>query len=452
MESHHLVVGEDQCLQGPPARHVEGVGDCVEPSAGGEGIRSGGRDPGGERPFGLDDPWRGEGTVEAGMSGLEKMAILAEPGHGIAYGGGGMASGCMAEGDGLQVCRRNHGDPCLEGFKRPPGDLQHGPVGPLWVEWAMVGRRSASQTETRRAFPPLALQVVEVAIGLAPSGDECCQRGRARCPRQPQAVEVFQDLAAAAGELIEERLVVPGNLETRHASDHRRHHDQAKVVKARCQDIAIEGADELPVAPQRCRIHRTPPRRGRAGHVGDHAVGMDLRIVVAAGDVTKGGGHQVIGPHPWPLACCAIEHSRLEKSFLDPAECRPRGMVMGVDHALVALEERFESHGLRRREDEIDTRPVPVLTLAYRSKPKTGSGHVPFEDRLEGFGIHRTCEAEGPGALPVPAACEAVFGIIIPHLPVPGIVAHGRGRGCQLGDARNHGPRSEMFLLCSVTS
>lgn len=174
-------------------------------------------------------------------------------------------------------------------------------------------------------------------------------------------------------------------------------------------------------------------------------MGVDLRIVVAAGNMAKGGGHQLIGPHPRPPARFAIEPSRLEKSFLDPVECLFRSMVVGVDHTLVTFEERFESHGLRRRKDEIDAGPVPMLALAYRSKSESGSGHMPLENRLEGFGVHRARQAEGPGAHPVPAACQTMFGIILPHLPVPGVVAHGRCSGCQLGDAGDHGPHSGMF-------
>ena len=167
-------------------------------------------------------------------------------------------------------------------------------------------------------------------------------------------------------------------------------------------------------------------------HVGDHGMGVELRIEIARGVVAEGGGDDLLISRPHHLPRHGILHPGLGDVFFDPRERRLHCPVMRLDDAGVAADQGRERHRLRRGEGEIAAGTVedfPVLAPAPELGARTVR-HLAFEDLPEDFRIDRPLEPEVLRALAEPAAGGAVLGIVLRVVAVALVVARAlRGRG-----------------------
>ena len=198
-----------------------------------------------------------------------------------------------------------------------------------------------------------------------------------------------------------------------------------------------------------------------ARHVGDHGMGVELGIEIAARDMAEGCRDHVgrLDPRAFPRG--RIPAAGLQEVPLDPVQRRPHRLVMGMHHAAVAMgitpgrQQGRQRHRFGRREGDVETRAVLMGAVALAAKADAGADHVARQQRLElaGRDMKVGPQSQGQRAPAVPEAAVAVFRVLRPpgvavrlaRCVVAAVAAQvvGRGRrGCQVADRRNHGSLS----------
>ena len=136
--------------------------------------------------------------------------------------------------------------------------------------------------------------------------------------------------------------------------------------------------------------HRAPFAVLPLHHVGEHGMGVKLRIEVPRGVVPERGGDDLLvaGAHHAPGL--RVLHAGLGRVPLDPVERRRDGAVVDVDDTLVAADQGGEGDGFRGGEGEVAAGTVEDLAV-LAAPPELGSGpvwHLAFEHRAERVRIH----------------------------------------------------------------
>ena len=273
---------------------------------------------------------------------------------------------------------------------------------------------------------------------LAPSGLQRRRLGGRRIVVPALLVDVIDDLLPARREGVERLLGPAGDLEARHRSDHRLLEFVAEIHQAARQLIAVVGADQQAAGTEPSHVQAAPRAVRAPGHVGDDAVGVELGIEVAAGQMPEGPCHHALRPAALSLARCRIVHARHEEIPLDHVEGRPDRLVMGPDHPLVAHDEGLERNRLRGRERDVDARAVLVLAVPRPPQTDVGAGNMAGEDGFEGLRFDVTAKGKVAGRRTVPEACPAVFRVVLRIVSVLLEIVHRHGSGRDGGDGGDH--------------
>ena len=240
--------------------------------------------------------------------------------------------------------------------------------------------------------------------------------------------QVGQDLAAAPGEGIEETVVVAGKLEARHRPHHGRRDGEAVFQQAGRELVAVVRPDELLVPPQPRRLDAAPVSNRVARHVRHHAVGMELGVEVAAGEVAEACHHHAVGPDAGTAPGSRIPAPGLQEVRLHPVQRRPHRLVMGSDHPPVACDQAFQGHRLRRRERDVPARTVIVFALAHPPQADPLAGYMAVQKGFEARRADVAPQAEIARRASVPEARAAVFRVVLRVVAVALVVVDRRRR------------------------
>ena len=286
-----------------------------------------------------------------------------------------------------------------------------------------------------------------------------CRKGRLL--RRRLAVDpalllhVGQNLLSARREGLLEPPSVARDLETRDPARHRRHDRIAPLDQPPRQLVAVIRPDQPCVAVQQHGLHARPHSLRIPGHVGHDRVGVELRIEVAARDMTKQRRHHRGRLHPRPPAGGRIPAPGLQHRRLDPVEGRAHRLVMRAQHRPVAArvllrrQQRRQRHRFRGGKSDVEARPVLVLPIPQAPEAGVRPDHVALEqllegsrrDSLAGFQPQRGRAAAVPRA-PVLLLLRAQIRLVV---PLPQVIAAfleeilrgGGGRG-QVADGGDH--------------
>ena len=297
------------------------------------------------------------------------------------------------------------------------------------------GHSLPDQPQCLRPRAPFRHEVRESPVLLAPAR---VQRRHLRILRrvgQLLLFQVFQDRPAPAREGIDERALVTRKLEPRYRPHHARRHRHAERLKAPRQLVPIIRSDQLLAAADLRRLHAPPFPRGSARHVGQHAVGVQLRVLVAARQMPEPRHHHAIRAHPGAAAGRRVPAPGLQKLRLHEVERRAHRLVVSPDHAAVAHHQCLQRHRLRRRQGDVPARPVLVLPLAHPAETQIRPGHVSRQHRFEARWMHVGPEPQRLRRIPVPKTRLAVLGV------VPGVVGVALVIDHRLAGRTNHHDR-----------
>ena len=291
------------------------------------------------------------------------------------------------------------------------------------------------QPQCLRPRPPFRHQVRESPVLLAPAR---AQRRLLRILRrvgQLLALQIREDLAASARERVQEEALVARKLEPRHPSHEGRRDSHAGRLKTPRELVPVKCPDQLLAAADLRRLHAPPFPRGRARHVGQHAMGVQLRVLVAAREMPEPRHHHAIRLHPGAAAGRRVPAPGLQKVRLHKVQRRAHRLVMSPDHAAVAHHQRLQRHRLRRRHGDVPAGPVLVLPLAHPAETQIRPGHVSRQHRFEARRTHMGPEPQLLRRVPMPEARLAVLGV------VPGVVAVALVIGHRHGGRTKHHDR-----------
>ena len=324
--------------------------------------------------------------------------------------------------------------------RRPPGGA-HDVVGKIRARGLDRSRRhalDALEAECRRPLPPRRHQFGQILLALCPARVERRHLRQLRRIGKTMLLEVLDDRPATPGEGVEEGALVACDLEPRRPPHHGGRDRDAVGLQAPGEFVAVVGADEVPVPSESRRLDALPLAFGVPGHVGDDAVGMELRVEIAAGQMPEPGRHQAFSLHPGPTLRLRIPTPRLDELPLDPVEGGVDRFVVGPDDPSVADHQALERHRLRRRQRQVPPRAVFAPAVALASQLNPGSRHPARKHLLEALRVNVRLEAQGEGPGPAPEARLAVFGIVLRVVAVLLVIGDGRRRGREFREARNH--------------
>ena len=103
--------------------------------------------------------------------------------------------------------------------------------------------------------------------------------------------EIGEHVTAPGREILKRRPVVAADLESRHVADPRRLEFVAERAQAHRERVAVDCAAQV------AEIETSPVAVRAATHVGDHRVGMKLRVAAPAGQVAEKRGNHPVGGH-----------------------------------------------------------------------------------------------------------------------------------------------------------
>lgn len=129
--------------------------------------------------------------------------------------------------------------------------------------------------------------------------------------------------------------------------------DAEAAGQLRSEVGVIQGRQGALVDLDGASIESQPPTIGRPNPVGDHGVGVELRVELAAGLLTEQRNHNPLGIHAHHMA--AVTHPRVGVGF-DPAEHRVDRSVVGLDDLvprLLVADSEQHRHRLGRRESSV---------------------------------------------------------------------------------------------------
>ena len=311
-----------------------------------------------------------------------------------------------AELVGRQIRRRD-----LDGRHPLPG---HGVDRPVRPERAPV----AHEPHLPGPLAPFRNQVGEAHVLLALPRAERRLLRVLRVVGEIVFLQIRQDLRPPARERVHERLIVARELEPRHPSDHPRRHRHAERLHALREFVPVIRPDQLLAALDRRRLDAPPFARGVPRHVGQHAMGVELGVPDAAGQVAEPRHRHAMRRHPRALPGHRVEAPGLQQIRLDPVQRCPHRIVMRPDHPPVAHHQRLERHRLGRRQGDVQPRAVVVLALAHPPEPDLRPRNPARQHILELPGQHMPLQPELLRRLPVPEARVAVLRVVLRVVPV----------------------------------
>ena len=206
--------------------------------------------------------------------------------------------------------------------------------------------------------------------------------------------------------------------------------------------VAVVGPHEKLRPFHRGELGAAPVPVLAARHVGDHRMGVQLRIQVAARQVAEGRRDHAVGPYPRPATRLRVVAPGLEQLRLDEAQRGLHRLVVRPYHPCARLgprvDQRLQRDRLGRREGRVHARPVLMLAVVHPPEAKVGVWHVAGEDGLEVFWFDGPVQAEQIRRLAVPVTGLAVLRIVLRVVAVHLEVVHRRGGGLQPCDGRDH--------------
>ena len=285
-------------------------------------------------------------------------------------------------------------------------------------------------------------QIVDVLVRLLLAGDQCRLLRQRRAPGQSVLVQPRQDFAAPGRKRVHERPPVARDLEPRHAADHRRLDPEPERQQAPRQVLAVDGPDQPHIAPHLRRLDAPPFARPVARHVGDDAVRVKLRVLVPARQVPEPGRHQTVRRNARALLGHRIVRPRLQQLRLQPVERCLHRRIVRAQNPPVAIEKRLQRDRLRRRQREVETRPVLALPVTRPAEPDIRARHMAEQNALEAPRRDMLRQAERPRRAPVPEARPALPRVVLRVVALlREILDRHRGPG-EVVQVRNHASRS----------
>ena len=225
----------------------------------------------------------------------------------------------------------------------------------------------------------------------------------------------------------------------------------AERLQLLCQLAPVNHADELLAPVERLVGHGAPlagPGRSPVfalHHVGDHRVGMELRVEIARDLVAEGGGHHLLAAGMHQQSSLRGLHAGPDRRLLQPRKrALHRGIVRGHDGCVVAHQggqgDRFRGGEREVASGAMIDRPI----LPRPSQPAAGSvRHRAFEDVCEDVGVDVSAQPQRLGALAGPAAAVRMLRVVPCVVAVPLVVGDAlRGRG-DCADRDDHHCQSE---------
>ena len=198
------------------------------------------------------------------------------------------------------------------------------------------------------------------------------------------------------------------------------------------------GAEQFRGRSERSLIETAPASVRSPGHVGDHRMGVQVRLQVAVGLVAEGGGHHRRRLHAGMAPRGPVPLPGDQQLLLDEVERRPHGQVMRPDDPGIARHQRRERHRFWRLHRDVDTRAVLALSVADAPEHRVRSRHLAGENRLEAGRSDMATETEIGRAPSVPAARFPVLRIVLRVVAVLLEIAGGDGRRGQGRDGGDH--------------
>ena len=136
-------------------------------------------------------------------------------------------------------------------------------------------------------------------------------------------LHIGQDLPPPHRERLAQLTAQARDIEARNPARHRRHDRIPVRDQVARQPVPVVRPDQARVAVKRNGIHAPPPTLRVPRHVGDHGMGVELRIEVAAGHVAERRRRHERRLHPRTLPRLRVPAARLQKRLLHPVQRRP---------------------------------------------------------------------------------------------------------------------------------
>ena len=211
--------------------------------------------------------------------------------------------------------------------------------------------------------------------------------------------------------------VIARDLEAPHPPRHRRQDRVALRDQAPRQLVPVIGPDQYGVPVQLGRLDALPPALAVAGHVGDHRMGVQLRVKVPARDMPEQRRRHAVPLHARTPPGSGVVAPRLQLRLLDPLQRRLHRLVMAAQHAPVAArmfprrQQCRKRDGFRGGEGDVETGAMLVLAVALAPQPDVRPQHMPLKKRLERGrrDLLSLLQPERRQTLPIPGARQSVL-------------------------------------------
>ena len=130
---------------------------------------------------------------------------------------------------------------------------------------------------------------------------------------------------------------------------------------------------------------------------------MELGIEVPGRVVSKGGGDHALVPGTDHRARRRVAHPGLHGVAFDPGKRPVDRLLVGVQDALVAAHHRHERHRLGRRQGHVAAGAMGDTAVDLPAPEPASTGHLAFEDPLEGLRLDRAGQPQRSSAFPTHA-------------------------------------------------
>ena len=307
----------------------------------------------------------------------------------------------------------------LQVVHRPPRRLQRrepgrrpreAPLRPVETHRVPVPR----ETLLRRPRLPQRRELDPSRLVLGPSRVEGRRLRGLRAVVPAPLRHVGEDVAAAGRERLQHRGRVARQLEARQPANLGRRQHVAHRIQPPREVVAVPRPDQAAVPLEGRRLDAPPLARHVPRHVGDHRVGVELRVVVAAGDVPEGRRHHAVRLHPGTPPGRRVVAPGLQELGLHPVERRAHRRVMRPQNRPVAIQERFQRHRLGGRERRVPARAVLVLPVHHPAEADLRPRHPALQDGDEPAPAHPLRQTQSGRSPAVPAVRRPVR-VVVAH-------------------------------------